>query len=804
MPFVISDPNKEEEEVEVSMQGQQQQPEQPQSGFVVSEPSEDEETSYLRGAGGAIQDFVMKAFDIGVRALGGGPDSPMGRQERWKREGKPHLERIIKTWDLQAEGKSDEEIAEILGPEPEPEKVIQTFTELGDIITGGKLVPKTGTERTMRKAGGTGGEFVMLNAMLPGLGSAAGAGEVTAANVGKEAMVGGLFGAGEQLAEEAGGGPLSQFLSGLGLASMPGLIKSGVKGLDKGIEFGRKLLGSEKIPEGMPKFLTEVSEKGLADLELSSRDLTGRVAKTSEEMLGKFEESVSKVAEPTMKDVGTFRAADIENEIVKANQKSILNRISPAAETQKKSWEGLQKYVDGNFNAIKETYSKLYEAVEQGAKGLNVVPNNTFEIATKVVEDLERSIIKAPEEGGVKGALQQLVDMLKPMKDGNLVEIPLEQLMAGKRSINRLLEKSGIIPAPVDLLKPVSRAMKLDTLKALESRPSIKKMFEAAENQFGEAQRVFNNDAMVKMRKSQNPEDLTSMFTKPSNLERLKESLGGDQRVSDFVDRLVVENISNKNKSLAREMANETREYLGSKGKDGLDKILEYGDSLSTPGQQALARGNVLQDMQKAFDTGARPDTTLKMMQNPVGYDIVKDTMNRSPKGRQMFKSLQKSTFEDMVSSVLDKEKQIDFEKAKDILSNPHMKTVVKEAMGPEGLEFFQKMEKYGQNMATNMKNLALKDKPLFQRLMDNYFDKGLKYSLYAMAPFTLGKSLLPILGADVAKRAYRARLFNVLESPQARSLVKQMGQRNISPEKMARLMKRFAQVAGRPGKDED
>lgn len=791
MPFVITQPKEEEDEVV-----------EQKSGFVItpSEKVEEEtETSYMRGIGGAIQDFFMKGLDIGVRALGGGPDSIMAQQQVWETVGKPRLERQLKEMELQEKGMSDEEILSELGEWQEPEMPIQSFEELGDVVTGGALVPKTATERGIRKAGGTAGEFLTMNAMLPGS-SALTSGRAALA----EAGTGALFGTGEAVAEESGGGPASQFTTGLLFAATPYLAMKGKRGLENGIQYGKRLMGAEGIPEGMPAFLEGTGEKALADLELSSRDLVGRVAKTSEENLSKFEDIASKVAEPSMKEAGTFRAADIENEILKANQKSILDTISPAAETQKKSWEGLQKYVEGNFNAIKETYSKLYEAVEEGVKGLGVVPKRTFETASKVVEDLEKSLIKAPEEGGVKKALQEVVDLLKPMKEGNLVEVPVEQIMAGKRSINRLLEKSDIVPAPIDLLKPVSRAMKEDALQAMGSRPSVKRAFEAAENQFAEAQRVFNNDAMVKMRKSQNPEDLTSMFTKPSNLEKMNEAIGGNKQVKDFLDRLVVENISNKNKALANELARESREYLSQKGQKGLDKLLEYGDSLASPGQQQLARGNILQDLQKSFDTGSRPDYTLKLMQNPVGYDMVKETLNRSPRGKKMFKSLERMTMEDMVASILDKDKQIDFEKAKDILSNPHMKSVVKQAIGEEGVRFFQNLERYGQNMAVNLRNLAVKDKPLLQRVLDNYFDKGLKYALYAAAPFTLGKSLLPVLGADVAKRAYRARLYKILQEPQSQKLIQQMGQKNLSPRAMATLLRRFAQVAGRPSKEEE
>jgi len=783
MPFIITRSEQEEEE------------QAPDKGFVVQPREEVEDTSFsfMKDILGPVKEFGVGALDLGARAFGGGPDSIMAQAEK-QRLGEPAARWDIDKMLLESDGFSEEEIAEKLGPRPEVPEML-TLSEGIDQLTGGAMVPTTARQRMTQKAAQEAGEFAATEALLPG---ASGMKALA-----KWAGLGGLFGLGEQVAEEAGGETGSQLATGLTFAATPFLLKKGKAGLKNAIEWGRGLLKSPKL-EGTPNFLTEVgTPKAMADLELSSKNLAGRVAQTSEEMLSKFEEQVGKVAEPSFKDVGTFRAADVEKELIKANQKAILDTISPASETQKKSWEGLQNFVEENFKAAKESYSKLYDVVEQAAKELPVMPKNTFEAASKVFNDLERSIIKAPEEGGVKKALEEVVNTLKPMAEGNLVEIPLDRLMAGKRSINRLLERSDIIPAPIDLLKPVSRAMKLDTLAALEARPSVKRAFEAAEETFKKAQETFNNDALVKMRKSESPEKLTSMFSEPSNLERLKNSTGGNKQVDDFIDRLVVENIASKNKATAQEMARETREYLGAKGKDALNTILEYGDTLASPGQQSIARARVLEDLQKAFDVGSRPKATLDMMKNRVGYDLVKDTLNRSPRGKKMWKSLQRMTFEDMVASVIGKDKQIDFEKAKDILADPHLKSVVKEALGEEGLKFFGQMEQYGKNISQNLNRLAAKDPTLWEKISENYLDKGLKYGLYAMAPGTFGKSLLPILGVEAGKRAHRARLFKILENPQSRKVVKELGAKNISPKRMAALLKQLSQVAGRPTEEE-
>lgn len=781
MPFIINRAQKEDQEQQT-----------PQKGYVVQprEEAEDTSFSFMKDVLGPVKEFGAGALDLGTRAFGGGTNSIMGEAE------KQRLSEPVARWDLdkmllERDGFSEEEIASKIGERPQDPEMLSF-----DDLTGGTLLPSNPRQRVLQKSAQEAGEFAATEALFPGASSLKG--------TAKWAGLGGLFGLGEQMADEGGGEEGSQLAWGLTTMAVPLMLKKGFAGLKNAIEWGRGLLKSPEL-EKVPAFLEETgTSKALADLELSSKNLAGRVAKTSEEMLGKFEDQVGKVAEPAFKDIGTFRAADIEKELVKANQKAILDTISPMAETQKKSWEGLQNFVEENFNASKEAYTKLYDVVEQAAKDLRVVPNKTAQEAAKVYMDLERSIIKAPEESGVKKSLETLMNTLKATIEGNLVEIPLEQLMAGKRSINRLLERSDIIPAPIDLLKPVSRAMKLDTLAALEARPAIKRAFEAAEETFAKAQDTFNNDAMVKMRKSQTPEKLTSMFTEPSNLQRLKKATGGNKNVDNFIDRLVVENIAGKNKAAAKEMARESREFLGKKGKDALDKILEYGDTLASPGQQSVARARILEDLQKAFDVGGRPNATLDMMRNKVGYDLVKDTLNRSPRGKKMFKSLQRMTFEDMVASVIGKDKQIDFEKAKDILANPHLKSVVKEALGEEGLKFFQQMESYGKNMAKNIEKLATRERPLFEKLKENYLDKGLKYGLYAMAPATLGKSLIPILGVEVAKRAHRARLFRMLENPKSRKVLKDLGGSNVSVKRMSSLLKQLSQVAGKSNEEDE
>lgn len=845
MAFVITRTEDEEEEDTEIEFGPSGELAEAQQGFLITPAGEEEDQSFslARDVAGPAAKFGTAVLDT-LAQFGGGGKGSIGEAREQLRSREQGARFDERAQDLASQGLSEEQITEQIGQRPGQ---FENVEEALETATGGALLPANARQRMIDRSSQLAGEFVGIELMTLGSGKAA----KEAARAGKGfvkspvlkgvlqgAKTGALFGIGSQIAEESGGGPLSSFATGLAFSSGPALLKAGVKGIKALFDFGRGLLSKTKPAEGIPKFLTEAqTPKALADLQLSSKDLAGRVSKTSDEMLGTFDKSLKDLAAPHFKEVGPFRAAEIEKQLVKENQNAILDTISPGAGTQKKSWEGVQRVVDENFDAAHKAYSTLYDAVDDAVARENILvtPKETYLSGKNIYRDLQRSIVKAPEEGGVKRALGDLVELLQPKAKEvpkfewnpkispkknvalrakaeaaaklkpkpKAPQIPLSRLMAGKRSINRLIRKSDIIPAPVDLLKPVGRSMKRDTLAALAEHPSVKTAYEAAEESFKRTQDIFNNEAMIKLRKSTNPEDLSSFVAKPSNLEKLRVAAGDNKKTNDLIDRLVVENIASKGKAEAQALAKESRQYLSKKAQAALDDILEYGDSLTSKGQTSIANRMILEDLQKSFTTGAPPAYTAKLMGTPAGYKIVQDTLAKSPKGKKMFKALQRQIIEDALGSTLDAGKQIDFVKAKDIFKDPHFQTIVRESLGQRGVDFFSKLEKYGANMAENLKTFEARDPSLFQKLSDKYLTQGVKYTLYGLAGAVGPKALIPVLGVEAVKRAHRAKLQKVLLNPEGQSVIRQMGKARVSPQEMDRLLKRFAGVVNAPDSEE-
>lgn len=707
----------------------------------------------------------------------------------------------------------------------EPE-LPQSINDLIDQATKGKLIPTNESEERAAETGEFIGEFITPIAQFE-------KGFNLLRYIGKEASTGALFKIGSDIAKDQEAGEVEQAVSGAALAFSPQLLKGGKHVFNKAVEFGKDILKAKGMPVETPKFLTEVSTpKAIADLELSSKDLTGRVAKTSKENVNKFDELVGKVAEPDFRDIERFNPDHIEREIVRQSNESILNTVSPHDLTSKRAWEAVKTQVDNEYNAAREVYRNLYKISEYEAENTKVFADDLIPSLNKFKEDLTQSLIKLPEESGLVKRVENIINRISPeiehveksqarkfinreKKNGNrafLVKskpinikgkeyvkvsvqnpVTVKELMATKKSINRILKKSNIMPAPVDLLKPINRAVKSEIINALGgSEQGI--AFRSAEELFQNTIEKYANEPILKLRKSLNPEEMGSLFTKPSNLEKLNEAISSNEIIKDVAHRKIIESISNK-KSIesALSLAGENRRYLSDKADRALDALIRLKDKKSSEGAQKLLRGGILNDLQNSYNSGIRPSYTLKLMQTQKGYATVKNILSRSQSGRKMLKSLQRMTFEDMIASVMTSDKSIDFEKAKDILAVPNLRNIILDAMGSDGLKFFENLERYGKNMSENMKNFKNKEPSIFRRFIDKYIDSKIKYILFALLPKT---TALTLFGNEFVSRLQRAKLFRVLEDKKSMSLINQLGSKNSNINKFKENLRRFAIAA--------
>lgn len=712
------------------------------------------------------------------------------------------------------QGLTEEEREDYYVPAKNPLAEILEKTGVEDFIK-----PRNNEEEVLQNVLGTVGQFVGGGALLG------------AASPAPELVTGALFGSGEEAVKASGGGPLAQFVGGLTASVGPGLVKSlfntGKMAIEKAIDFGRSLRGGADLSKIAPRFLEETGPRALADLELSQRDLAGRIAKTSDETMRGFQDNIGKISSPIEESIQSFDAKAIEKSIVNENVNSVLDTVFPAKGTNQESWKSIQHTVEERYKDSKAAYRNMYETAEEIAGDSKHTLSNTFEAAQSLKKDLRSSLIRAPEEKGLRSVATNLInnqigpykkiakilvedlenagiaadyEQVLSMVRRDMIEegarpVPLKRAMATKRSISRILSKSNIIPAPVDLLKSIQASLKKDIMAGLEAtNPRAAKIWSAAEELYGQTQEIFVNPESLKFRKTLLPEEANTQFVKPSNMQRMNSMLGDDVNAKRLFDRLVVQSIGEKSANEASRLANESRQYLSDKANQALVKILEAGDSLTTTGNQALARSALLEDIKNTATTGRRPSTTLDMMRTPVGRTLVKDTLERSPKGREIYKSLQRANAEDFLSSIISEEGQIDFTKAREILRNPGVRRSLEDFMGKEGVEFIEKLDTYGKNLAENMAAFKAKDPTLFDRWLELFANNTVKGALVALSTLPMIKTVtIPTLLASFAGKAVKKkRLMQIMADPKQRALVKKISSKSLSPTVFLANLRKF------------
>lgn len=673
----------------------------------------------------------------------------------------------------------------------------EEIKESVDVATGGKYIPRTEAERRAAERFESGVGFSMFNPLAAPA----------------EFASGYLFKGGEQAAEEAGLGKVGQFVAGVGATGIPGLLKFGYKSLKSGKNLLKDVFSSKKIPETVPAFFKETGTKrALADIELSSKELINRTAKTSEEQLSKLKELTAKEGSPLLKDIEELSASKIEKDLIRENQGAFLDQIAPEAKTHKEAWKDVSNFVEKNFETAKEGYSVLYDAVESGSRDMGAIPRESFKIASEISDGLRDSLLRIPEEVPIRTTIEELIRELRPMAEGNLVELPMNRIMATKRSVNRLISRSkqalDVIPNANDLLFPIAKALNKDIISSLGQRPGLQNMYRNAERLFSEAQSVFNNDAVLKLRRSQSPEEMTAFFSKPSNLEKLKPALGENKDVGNFVDRLIVQNVMKKDTTTARGLLNEMKDSLGSNANRVSEELLEYGDKLTSRGQQSITRRNILEDLQRAYDTGARPEYIYKQMLTETGSKLVENSLGASPKGRAALKSLKRQLAEESLNSIITDGK-IDYSKAADLLKNPQLEKAFLETVGKEGVDVLKKMSVYGKNLNENLALFAAKEPSMWRTLIEKELPKGTTsvLSLLSIAKPIVG---IPALTAAIGRKGIsavnRARLLRLLKNPESLEAIKTLGssRKLFSAGVVAKLLKKIGKEISSEDEDEE
>lgn len=524
-----------------------------------------------------------------------------------------------------------------------------------------------------------------------------------------------------------------------------------------GLGYGLKNFFFKQEPSKVVPFVAQKEGGVMQFIEKQSpKSLEKRLHSLSTDTIKDFGKKINDITDRDIQQLSQFSAREIEDGIVKEASSKSLNKITPQEMLPQESWKKAQDSAEALYEAEKKIYSPLYESVRASAKQIKIKPTKSSDMAKSILRQITRvetSPLGYTQTANlVKQVLHDLtgvspgVDLIKSaMESGNEVLLNsiyqslnrdyigrADKLMDLSVRLNDAINYESLTPSIKELLKPLQRTIKDELKETLKiNDPSAFDNLIKADDLYKKTAKRFGNDAITNLRRTENPERLTDVFSQPSNLENLINLFGKNSQQVKDAERQIIDQISRSNTKTANDTFRQLEPFLSQNAKEAGKEVISLGDKLSVPGQRRALQQSMLEDVSQSISTGQPPNYTTRAMLTPTGYQTAKDTFSRSQSGRELFKTLEKKLVSDIFDPIIVND-QIDWAKAARILDNPNTSLVLNEIIGPEGMAMMKNMQNYGQNIATNLNLMKQQQPNLFNKLI-NKLDSPSKIFLAAV-----------------------------------------------------------------------
>lgn len=628
---------------------------------------------------------------------------------------------------------------------------------------------------------------------------------------------------------------------------LPGLIGEGAGlaaakgaealGLGEGWQALADIVGGILSPSGKgkaasksPNILKPASKVAQAEIRIKPNTVHKALEKISSEQINTVGKILKDKGEKIYESLPTMNARNIEKDILKNIKTSELQTISKELPTNEQAWAKLTNSVEDFVSKERQKFSSTYEAISKRATQIEgtaekaigkskelakkfsrletkafgqpqvekALESALFDLGTRRTNDMKKALSfvsgeeKIPQMMKIlnKTELDKTTGLLKKAVDVEK-KISLDDMMQLKKNLQSVINYESTSPGVRNLLKTVVKDLKSDIFKSLEPYPALKNAYIKVEKDFGKFSKKIGQDAVDFIRKKDAPEVAINKFLVGSNFKTMKELLKGNEKALATFEQQVVKKLGEMSTVEAQRAFREVSTHMTDTAKLAARKILDVGDTLTHPGSQNAIRQTMLADLQKSITSGKRPAETLELMKNPKGYSIVKNTLERSPKGKKTMEILQKQSVRDIFSSVVNDKGIINWEKSKDLFKDPHVRNIIKDAVGKEGLAFFDNLEKISKNIASNLEKAALKDPRTFRENVIGAAGLTAKSMLGALLGGKAG--VLAYLGFAVAPKVGKEIYYRMLSSSVIRdSLRKLASGQGLSPAKISSILKKI------------
>jgi len=709
MPFVITNPEEDQpEEEQLSMPSQQQSNLPEQDGqFVITEEEQEEipqqqgfefqtagdiAQNITRPGNIGIKDFIGGFLQTAMSAFGGGEDDFVKAQEQIKLRGKKE-EYDQQVEELRQQGASQEEIDEQVGKRPD----VITIGEGLDMLTGGKLIPTNEIERYASSIGKGGGEFLAGQALFPGA--------KTIQSGVKAAGSGALFGTGQQVAEEAGGGEKSKLAAGIGFASLPFLLKKGRAPLlnvlnrgESGVINKVKNLINRRIS---PSQLAEetIQKAGRVSEEISGvkpdvfeniiNELSQEEAKQLKDLIQKAEQQTSlagikptspqkaattdltkRKITPTSKDIGlrpvptkpiaerplNERIADkVYNKEIYSDTETGKALKNIVRELDVKEYRNINKLYEKakNSNAqVSDIRPDLISSLEEKLSVLENIPK-----PSSVQEQLKNTIKKIISFGAEKGPNDQITGY-KPISNNQLID----QI----QSIRQTMDFDFAHGKPKNIFKPLIGDLKESisfTAEISGNKKAVDSLKEA-DSAYRSWSEKFNNDYINPYRDRSNADfsKLGKNLANKDEFNMMKKIIGETQEGKELLGATQREIVEKELKEIFKDPKNISQRVLDRKYRE-LEAVLSPDQLNAVKNEVVKAQKSTTKPLRvvkfpektsvdmKAVQkyTGKSREEVKKLLSTKDGIRELKTDLSKTENGNKLFQKASKEKVRDIL-----------------------------------------------------------------------------------------------------------------------------------------------------------
>lgn len=490
---------------------------------------------------------------------------------------------------------------------------------------------------------------------------------------------------------------------------------------------------SSRIPAALEQEGTLFSK---AEIQGGRRLLDRNIQAIEQDAIQSWNENASQLSKKTFNEFPEFQSSQIAEDVIRGNESSLLNQISTIA-NESDAWKSIQNSIGQAFEREANIYRPLYQQVRQSSQGITHSAKPTMQAAENGLTRLQQIETQAPgyqaaentlrtvlRDVGTRGTTFEMRELerqgLAQLSGAPINQkVPVSNLIELKTRLNDIKNYDTLSPSIRDqVLEPVLKALRQDIREGLSQAPQIEKAFNQAENQYARTAQRFNNDSIQKLRNSEAPEAVSNAFTRPSNVEALKNVLNPQE--FKVAERQIVEQLLRQNTENARRGLDQIGRHISPSARNIARETIDLGDNLTSVGQRQILQRRLLNDVQSSLSNGTRPELLLNTMKTPEGYNIAKQTFNSSAKGREIFKTAERQFMADVFDSVIGENGRIDWQKASTIFTDPQVMKVVKDIGGANSVAFLQRLSGYGYNFGRNLEQFASKNPSWTQSLLGN------------------------------------------------------------------------------------